>query len=231
MSIVKEVLDALDLLTESVENVQKLTTAIKSGVNYVNNAHPEARSDLIAMSQEMAKTLDALAIASSVVTRFGFTVEGKEVDKQADRFNDYYQKKVVEENALERQLDVLRGHCHVINDHAATLSKLASKKGLKNLFNLLNITSSEKEKELAERLEKIYNEEMELYLTVGKMSEAVKKAMEDVHNELGGATMSPSNVPKAAALLKEYRIHFNEFQSHCLAAGGDLKMVIHELTD
>ena len=231
MSLLQEVIDALDLLAKSVENVQKLTAAIKSGVDYVNKAHPEARSDLIAMGKEMAKTLDALAVASSVVTRFGFTVEGKEVAKQTDRFNDYYQKKIVEENALERQLDVLRGHCHVINDHAATLSKLASEKGLKSLFNLLNITSSEKEKELAERLEKIYDEEMELYLTVGKMSEAVKKVMEDVHNELGGATMSPSNVPKAAALLREYQIHFNEFQSHCLTAGGDLKMMIHDLTD
>jgi hypothetical protein len=231
VSIVKEVIDALDLLTKSVENVQKLTSAIKSGVDYVNEAHPEARSDLIAMSKEIVNTLDALAFASSVVTRFGFSVEGKEVDSQPDRFNGYYQEKVVEEKALERQIEVLRGHCHIIRDHADSLSELASKKGLKNLFNFLGITSSEKEQELAGRLQQIYDEEMQLSLTVYAMSEAVKKAMEDVHNELGGATMSPSNVPKAASLLKEYQGHFKEFQSQCLAAGDNLKMMIRKLID
>lgn len=231
MSIFEEVVDALDMLSKSVENVQKVAAAIKSGVNYVKDAHPEARSDLIAMSQEMANTLDALAVASSVVTRFGFTVEGQDVDKQTDRFNDYYQKKVVEENALMRQIEVLRGHCHVISDHADVLSDLASKKGFHSLFNLLGISSSEKEAELAKRLHQIYDEEMELSLTVYTMSGAVKQVMEDIHNELGGAAMSPANVPKAASLLQKYRVLFNDFQSHCLTAAGDLKMMIHDLAD
>lgn len=231
MTIFEEVAAALDMLAKSIDNVQKIAASIKSGVDYVKQAHPEARSDLIGLSQEMVKTLDALAVASSVVTRFGFTVEGEDVDKQPGRFNDYYQQKVVEENALTRQIEALRGHCHVIRGHADALSNLASKKGLHSLFNLLGISSSEKEAELASRLQEIYNEEMEIYLTVIKMSWAVTQAMENVHSELGGTVMSPANVPKAASLLQNYRVLFNEFQSHCLAASGELKMLIHDLTD
>jgi methyl-accepting chemotaxis protein len=231
MSAFEDVVSALDMLVKSVENVQKIAEAIKSGVDYVKQAHPEARSDLIAMSREMANTLDALAVASSVVTRFGFTVEGEDLDKQPGRFNDYYQKKVLEENALERQIETLRGHCHIIRDHAEDLSKLASNNGLHSLFNLLGVSSSEKETELAERLNDIYNEEMEISLTVNTTSRAVKQAMEDIQNALGGASMSPANVPKAAALLQKYRDHFNVLQSHCLEAAGDLKIMIHDLAD
>ena len=231
MSTFEDVADALDMLTKSIDNVQKLATSVKSGVNYVKQAHPEARSDLIAMNQEMVNTLDALAVASSVVTRFGFTVEGEDVGKQPSRFNDYYQTMVVEENALVHQIETLRGHCHLIRDHANALSALASKKGLHSLFNLLGISSSEKEAELASRLQEIYNQELEIYLTVNKMSWAVKQAMENVQSELGGTVMSPANVPKAASLLQKYRVRFNEFQSECLATSGDLKMLIHELTD
>lgn len=231
MSTFEDVADVLDMLTKSIDNVQKLAASVKSGVNYVKQAHPEARSNLIAMNQEMVNTLDALAVASSVVTRFGFTVEGEDVDKQPSRFNDYYQKKVVEENALVHQIETLRGHCHLIRDHANALSALASKKGLHSLFNLLGISSSEKEAELASRLQEIYDQEREIYLTVNRMSWAVKQAMENVQSELGGTVMSPANVPKAASLLQKYRVRFNEFQSECLAASGDLKMLIHELTD
>ena len=231
MSTFEDVADALDILTKSIDNIQKLAASVKSGVNYIKQAHPDARSDLIAMNQEMVKTIDALAVASSVVTRFGFTVEGEDVDKQPSRFNDYYQKKVVEENALVRQIETLRGHCHLIRDHADALSELASKKGLHSLFNLLGISSSEKEAELASRLQEIYNQEREIYLTVDKMSWAVTQAMENVQHELGGTVMSPANVPKAASLLQKYRLRFSEFQSECLAASGDLKMLIHYLTD
>jgi len=231
MSTFKEIADALELLVKSVENVQKVAAAIKSGVDYVKQAHPETRTNLIAMSLEMAKTLDALAVASSVVTRFAFTVEGSSVDNEPRRFNDYFQTKVVKEKALVRQLEVLRGHCHVIEDHANVLRDLASKKGLHSLFNLLNISSSVKEAELAGRLKQIYDEEMEIQLTVDTMSRAVTKAMGDVQKELGGTRMKPANVPKAAELLEKYAVRFNELQGHCLTAAGDLKMMIHDLTD
>lgn len=231
MSTFEDVADALDILTKSIGNIQKLAASVKSGVNYIKQAHPDARSDLIAMNQEMVNTIDALAVASSVVTRFGFTVEGEDVDKQPSRFNDYYQKKVVEENALVRQIETLRGHCHLIREHAEALSELASKKGLHSLFNLLGISSSEKEAELASRLQEIYDQEREIYLTVNTMSWAVTQAMENVQGELGGTVMSPANVPKAALLLQKYRVRFSEFQSECLAASGDLKMLIHDLTD
>jgi hypothetical protein len=231
MSTFEDVADALDILTKSIGNIQKLAASVKSGVNYIKQAHPDARSDLIAMNQEMVNTIDALAVASSVVTRFGFTVEGEDVGKQPSRFNDYYQKKVVEENALVRQIETLRGHCHLIREHAVALSELASKKGLHSLFNLLGISSSEKEAELASRLQEIYDQEREIYLTVNTMSWAVTQAMENVQGELGGTVMSPANVPKAALLLQKYRVRFSEFQSECLAASGDLKMLIHDLTD
>ena len=88
--------DGLDMLASSIGNAKKLAASVHSGIGYAKQAHPDARSDLTAMNQGMVNTLDALAAASSVVTRFGFTLEGDDVDKQPSRFADYYQQKVVE---------------------------------------------------------------------------------------------------------------------------------------
>jgi hypothetical protein len=231
MSLFQEVIDSLDVLAKSVDNLKKMSDAIKSGVDYVKNNHPEAKSDLIAMSQEMTNTLDSLAVASSTITRFGFTVEGSELDKQPGKFMDYYHDKVADENKLRNQINTLRGHCHTIREHADSLEERAKKGGFNSLFNFLNIRSTQKESELADSLQNIYEEEIQLCVTVENMSLAVRKAMEDIYNTLGGASMSPKSVPLAADLLSEYQNIFREFQSNCVAVGGDLKLAIHELTD
>lgn len=231
MSLFQEVIEALDVLVKSVDNLKKISDAIKSGVDYVKNNHPEARSDLIAMSQEMTNTLDSLAVASSTITRFGFTVEGSELDKQPGKFMDYYHDKVADENKLKNQINTLRGHCHIIKEHAGTLEERAKKGGFNSLFNYLNIRSTEKESELANSLQYIYEEEIQICVTVENMSLAVRKAMEDIYNTLGGASMSPKNVPLAAELLSKYQSIFREFQSNCVAVSGDLKMTTHELID
>ena len=73
------------------------------------------------MSQEMANTLDALAVASSIVTRFAFTVSGSNVANEPRAFNDYYRANIADENAVAQQLETLRGHCHIIKAHAEVM--------------------------------------------------------------------------------------------------------------
>ena len=183
------------------------------------------------MSQEIANTLDALSVASSIVTRFAFTVEGSAVEDEPRVFNNYFQDNVVDENEVKRQLETLRGHCHIIKDHADVLTAAADKKGLHSLFGLLGFNSPEEEAELGRRLQQIYDEEMDFYLTVDKMSSAVNGAMAHVQETLGPpGRMDPRNVPAAAELLGQYSMRFGDLQSRCVSVAGALKMMIQELT-
>lgn len=228
MSTFDNVIDGIKMLSESVDNIKNIIASIKTGVDYVKRSHPDVSGDLIAMSQQMSDTLDALTMASSLVTRFSFTTAGSAVDNEPTRFNDFYRDNIGDENLLRQKIDSLRGHCHIIKTHAEALDQRASEKGLNSFLNLLNIRSSEKELELSDRLDQIYNEEMEIHLTVYTMAGVVHNAMEDVNNCLAG---NPKNISQAAALLNEYRQPFSRLQSDCLSVADDIKRLILSLTD
>lgn len=232
MSLVREVVDAIEIIANSIENMQKIAEAIRKGVGLVKAKYPETKKNLIVMSQEITSTLDALAVASSIVTRFAFTVSGSNVDDEPRVFNDYFRANVTDENEVRQQLETLRGHCHIIKEHAEAMSKAASKRGLRSLFGLLGVDSRKQEAELGERLEQIYEEDMALYATVDKMSAAVNGAMEHIQRTLGPhGKMQPKNVPAAAELLGQYSLRFSDLQSRCVSVAGDLKLMIREVSD
>ena len=112
-----------------------------------------------------------------------------------------------------------------------TLKRAGIEKGTSYSFQPDRNLIKRKEAELSSLLQEIYSQEREIYLTVNTMSWAVTQAMENVQSEPGGTVMSPANVPKAASLLQKYTVRLNHFQSECLAASGDLKMLIHDLAE
>lgn len=227
MTLVKEVVDMIDLIAKSVDNMQKIADAVRTGVGYLKAKHPEASDDLLAMCQEITKTLDALAVASSVVTRFSFTVSGTNLDREPRVFNDYFIAHAKDAREVKNRIEILRGHCHKIKEYADRMTKTASGVGLSSLFNLLNVRSAEQETELADRLQQIYDEEQEFYLIVDGMSSAVEGAFEDVQRALGPpGAMIPENVPVAAKLLGEYAVKFGDLQSRCVYAAGELKEML-----
>ena len=230
MSLFSEAVDIIDQLASSVDNMQKLAEAVRTGIGYLEKNHPEATRDLLAMCDEISHTLDALAGASAVVTRFAFNVSGGVAASEARAFNNYYVDAARDAAGVRNQIEELRGHCHAIRQHADAMAKEAAGSGLGSLFNLLGIRSAKREQELAERLGQIYNEEMELYLTVDGMSRAVELAFKDVQNTLGPpGQMLDENVPAAAQLLGKYAVRFGALQSECLHAGTMLKQTIREV--
>ena len=56
MSIVQEVLDALAAVAEGIDNIQTISSAIKTGRDYLVTKHPELAEDLSFMCVEMKKT-------------------------------------------------------------------------------------------------------------------------------------------------------------------------------
>ena len=80
MAIVKEVLDAINAVSKGIENMQRISKAIKTGKDYLKTQHPDVSIDLVIMCDEMRKSSNARASVSSIVTNFRFVVG----DAQAD---------------------------------------------------------------------------------------------------------------------------------------------------
>ncbi|RLD75210.1 MAG: hypothetical protein DRJ10_15715, partial [Bacteroidetes bacterium] len=74
MAIIKEVLDALTAVKESIDHIQTISDAIKKGKDYLKTQHPNVANDLVIMCEEMRKSSQALASASSIITHFRFVI-------------------------------------------------------------------------------------------------------------------------------------------------------------
>lgn len=228
MSVIQEVADAITLVSESIENVSKIAEAVQSGIDYLKTNHPEVSADLVLMCRELSKTTSAMASASSVVTQFGFTVAGSDVANQPARFNDYMVKYKSQATEVGQQIEVLRGHCHIVQRHAENMAKDQSG-GLLVIARFLGLRDDAKEKELADRLARIWNDEMEVVGVVEVMSSAVSETMRAVQDALGGASMDPARVPLAAAVLEEYAVAFSKLESQCNFVSARLASAIHRI--
>ena len=74
MAIVKEVLDAINAVSKGIENMQRMSKAIKTGKDYLKTQHPDVAIDFAIMCDEMRKSSNALASAFSIFTNFRFVV-------------------------------------------------------------------------------------------------------------------------------------------------------------
>ena len=77
MAIIQEVLDAIAAVSDSIDKIQTIADAIKEGKTYLKSTHPNVAEDLAEMCEEMRKSSQAIASASSIVTHFRSRAELK----------------------------------------------------------------------------------------------------------------------------------------------------------
>lgn len=230
MTIVKEVIDAMKLLSDGIKAMETFIAACRSGQKYLKSRHPDVSQHLAIMCVEVKKTLLAMAGASAVVTHFRFTVAGRAVDTEPRRFNEAFIAHKPVEADLRQQINTSRGHCLVIMDHAQKMDKRAKARGLNSLFRLMGVRSREREQQLSDTLAAIYTEDVMFHMVVDQMTVAVTATFQAVQKALGPAgSMDPANVRKAARVLGEHAKKFSELESQCVYLSNELQKVIDEM--
>jgi hypothetical protein len=219
----EEVRQGLRLAGGSILNINKLTDAIREGAPLIETRYPDAKSDVIAMCQEMRKTLTAIATASSIMTYFESTIASSTSQVTPPDFGDRLAHHKEDAVGISKQLRALRGSCSIIEKHAKELSRKANSAKLGNLFRLFGVDSVNRQLELTEALERIYDEEMQYHSNVVNLGGTLRHALEDVERELSSAgTFTTESSSRAVALLGEYAVAFAEIENS--ANYGALKL-------
>jgi hypothetical protein len=202
-------------VAKTVDNVCTISEAIKNGRDYLKTKHPHVASDLVVMCEEMRKSSQALAAASSIVTHFRFVI-GDALAAEASRFNEHLVNYKAQAETVNQLLHSMRGHCSLIEKHAEAIRQNADPKGLTSLAAVLGLRSADREKELADALRGIYDEEMQVHQGVYEMANAIKAALKAVQDTLGPpGVIDPSKVPEAAVVLGEYAEAFAKLEANC----------------
>jgi hypothetical protein len=214
MSIVKDVADGIKAVSEGIQHIRTVAKAVNDGLDYLKVQHPDIKGDLAAMCAELRNTSLAVAAASAILTHFRFTVEGSAVDSEPARFNEHLIAHKEKAAKVSSSLQELRGHCHAIEHHVHQLRQKANSLNLSKLLLLFGIDSAERDQEVVNALQKIYDEEMQGYLLVRSLSRALQDALNDIADALGPpGTASPTKVPQAAKLLGEYATAFSALET------------------
>lgn len=230
MAIVSEVLNAVKEVAEGIENIRKISEAVRDGRDYLMSTHADVASELAAMCEEMKKSLMALASASSIVTHFRFVL-GDNPSGEAARFNNHLLNHKAKAEGVRQQLESMRGHCHIIKTHADRIQSQAEARGLRSIYAFLGLHSEQKEKELADALQEIYNDEMDFYRTIQAMEQAVQSTLTAVQVALGPpGTIDPSLIPQAASVLGEHVPLFSDLETKANFYTLELQSSIDTLT-
>lgn len=229
MTIVKEALDALKVVSEAIDNIKTISEAIRDGKEYVKTQHPEVAGDVAAMCEQMRNSLTALASASSIITHFRFVL-GDDLSAEAARFNQHLIAHKSKAEQVRQQLMSMRGHCHIIHEHADKISASAGSKGLKSVFAVFGLHSADRERQLSQALGEIYDEEMEFYRNVDAMTRALEASLAVVQTTLGPpGVLDPGKVPAAAGVLGEHAVVFADLESQCNYTALELQSSIDTL--
>lgn len=129
MGLIKEVADAIKDIAEGVEHIRTIAKAVSDGREYLKLTHPDIKKDLVAMCAEMRNTATAVAAASAVLTHFRFTVVGSAVESEPARFNNHLIAHKEKAAHVGTSLQAMRGHCHIIWQHAEILRNRAKSEG------------------------------------------------------------------------------------------------------
>lgn len=211
MSTLKEVLDGIEVVSQSIDNIGKIAEAVRTGQGYLDQRYKDAKNDVREILEEMNKTLITMSSATSIVTHFAFVDDPSRYAADLREFNNRIVDCKSEITALEQNIHEYRGHCSKIEFH---VNKIKTGNKLDSLFSIFGVASKEENEKLSEKLQDIYNEEVSHYLTVNALCENLQKALNHIHEVLGGSGMlKPEKVPEAARLLAEYGKAFMKVES------------------
>lgn len=226
MSVIKEVLEGIEMVAKAIKNIKEIQKAIKDGREYLTKKHPDTKSELKGMLTEMQNTCGAIAEASALITHFSFNGSPGAIDTAPDKFNQHFIETKSKINNAENIIMNLKGHCHIIRNHA---DNIRQKEG-KDIWSLLGLNSQEKEHQIANGLMTIYNDEMDFHSTVYEMSKSLQLAIDDVANTLEtDGLMLATNVPAAAQKLSEYKKHFRQLEKTTKETYLEIKVLADSL--
>ena len=229
MAVLKEVVSALEWVAKAIDNVRKISEAIRTGKNYVRQQHPDVSADLAGMCEQMRNSMFALAAGSSLLTHFCFVI-GDAVSAEATRFNEHMIRHKELAERLRQQIHAMRGHCSVIRKHADQILVSATSRSIKNIFSVLGSQQQSRDLELWSALQDIYNEELDFDRSVNAMAMAVDTALTDVQASMGAkGTIDPAKVPAAAELLGEYSAMFEPLERQCNFTALELQSSVDAL--
>jgi hypothetical protein len=215
--MIKYILEGLKSVAEGIDSVQKISEAVRTGINYIAANHPEIKNDLKLLLEELNKSLRLIKRSSAVLTNFRFAVSTDIEGKELSRFNDYYIKSKEEAYHLETHIEDLRTHCSKVREQSSNISGGYGVDSFKKIFGFLGLRSGEREQELAQTLDQLAYEDFAVANSAEIMLNCLTKSLQDVQDALGkNGTMKSSNIQKAASLLAEYGAKFEvtEEQAH-----------------
>ncbi len=228
MSALQDVLDGIDIVSKAINNVGEITEAIKKGKGYLENRYPDAKEDVCKILREMNETLITTSGATAIITSFSFIGEPSQYADDLREFNNRMVEGKSEIVHLRQNIDEYRGHCSVIQNHAAKIEK---GNNLDSFFRIFGIKSSQENMELSERLKSIYNEEEAHYVTVYGLCDNLERAIDHVHETLGApGLLQPQSVPEGQVLLAEYRTAFKKVESESNFRVMQIRKLIRELS-
>lgn len=201
--MIKDILDALKLVSEGIDSVKKILDAVKTGANYLKTQHPEVQPDVQKLIAELGKSVGVVKQGSAVLTNFRFAVTTDARSNELARFNDYFIKSKTEAQFLRDHVQDLRTHCSNVRDHALRIGQRSNSNGFAALFaNVLNLQDSTRERELAEKLDRLAFEDFAVANAADRMVSSLEDALALVQNALGDrGAMYPENIPAAASVL------------------------------
>ncbi len=211
MSVLVEVIDGIEAIANSIDNIGTIIDAVRSGQGYLDKRYTEAKEDVRSILEEMNKTLITMSSATSIVTHFSFIDDPSRFGADLREFNNRIVDGKAEIAALEQHIHEYRGHCSKIQYHADQIKK---GNNLDFLFRIFGVDSQEENERLSAKLQDIYDEELNHYLTVNALCSNLQRTLDHIHEVLGGPGMlKPEKVPAAGGLLAEYGKAFMRVES------------------
>jgi hypothetical protein len=228
MSTLADILDGIEAISKSIENMGNIVEAINSGQDYLEQRYKEAQNDVRDILEEMNKTLITTSSATSIVTHFSFIDDPSTFAGDLREFNNRIIDGKSEILDLRQKIDDYRGHCSKIEHH---VEKIKNGGKLDSLFRIFGVDSKQENEKLSQYLQDIYNEELNHYLAVNALCDNLEKALIHVHETLGGpGLLKPEKVPEAAALLAEYGKAFMRIESQANHRVLEIRKLIRALS-
>ena len=205
------VVDGIDDIYKSIEDIDNIVKAFYDGQKFLTDNYPEARKDVVIMMNEMDKTLVGLSSACSIITHFSFIMDNEPSVQNLQRFNDQFSESRDLNFQLSKQLDILRGSCHKIREHA---NKIESETNVSGFFEILGFKPDQEILMLSESLQQIYDDESGSYLAISRLYRIIDLTLEDIRITLGGPLLDSANIPEAANLLMKYSTEFARLETN-----------------
>lgn len=205
------VVDGINDIYISIDDINNIVKAFYDGQKFLSDNYPDAREDVVLMMNEMDKTLVGLSSACSIITHFSFIMDDEQSVQNLQRFNAQFSESRDLNSQLANQLDILRGSCHKIREHA---NKIESETNVSRFFEIIGIKPDQEIQKLSESLQQIYDDESGSYLAIGRLHRIIDLTLEDIRITLGYPLLDSANIPEAANLLMKYSAEFTRLETN-----------------